>query len=66
MKKVVICDNHAYHITDEDFRKLKVLSPGSARLARKSDAETPTHFVCDSCGQIYPLKLRSLHSCSGQ
>lgn len=63
VKRVVLCDNHCYHITDEDYHILKRVSPGYARLAKESDDEPATHFVCESCGQIAPIKLRKLHDC---
>lgn len=63
MKRVMLCDNHCYHITDEDFEVLKRVSPGYARLVKDSDAKSPTHFVCEHCGQMPPVKLRKLHNC---
>ncbi|MCL5102504.1 MAG: hypothetical protein M1133_00120 [Armatimonadetes bacterium] len=63
MKKLLMCDEHAYHITDEDYEKLKTISPGYARLAKESDNSDPTHFVCEICGQVPPLKLREMHEC---
>jgi len=50
-------------ISEEDFEVLKRVSPGYARLAKDSDGEKPTHFVCEHCGQMPPLKLRELHDC---
>jgi hypothetical protein len=64
LKKLIMCDEHAQHITDEDYEKLKVMSPGCARLAKDSDSTEPTHFVCGRCGQVAPLKLRGMHKCS--
>ena len=66
MKQVILCDNHCYLISDEDFEVLRRVSPGYARLAKDSDAEAATHFVCERCGQIPPLKLRALHECQGR
>lgn len=63
MKKVVMCDDHAYHIEDEDFERLKQVSPAFARVVRDSDRDTATHFVCEACGQISPVKLRGVHRC---
>lgn len=63
MKKLLMCDDYAHHITDEDYEKLKAVSPGYARLAKESDSDAPTHFVCEVCGQVPPLRLRELHDC---
>lgn len=63
MKRVVLCDNHCYHISDEDGEILKAISPGLARLVRESDNPEATHFVCERCGQVPPIKLRKLHKC---
>lgn len=62
----MLCDNHCYVISEEDFEVLKRVSPGYARLAKESDGDTPTHFVCEYCGQMPPLKLRELHDCRKQ
>lgn len=64
LKRVVLCDDHCYYITDQDAEKLKAVSPGLARLVRDADGQQATHFVCEKCGQIPPLKLRDLHRCS--
>ncbi|MCE5198270.1 MAG: hypothetical protein ABFD54_13420 [Armatimonadota bacterium] len=66
MKKIVMCDEHAYHITDEDYETLKAVSPGYARLVEESESPEPSHFVCGLCGQVAPLKLRELHNCRGE
>jgi hypothetical protein len=63
LKKVVLCDNESYYITDEDSRDLQKISPGLARLVRDCGCKSPTHFVCPLCGQIAPLRLRRLHCC---
>ena len=63
MKRVVLCDNHYYHISDDDYEVLKRVSPGYARLAQDSEGDALTHFVCELCGQIAPLKLREVHDC---
>ena len=63
VKTVVLCDNHAYHISDEDYDTLKLVAPGYARLAKDGDDQAVTHFVCAQCGQIAPLKLRKVHDC---
>lgn len=59
----MLCDNYCYLITDEDFEALRRVSPGYARLAKESDSDAPTHFVCEHCGQMPPLKLKKLHDC---
>ena len=63
LKKLVLCDEQAYYIGDEDFETLKRISPGLARLGRETDRTRGTHFVCGQCGQICPVKLRELHDC---
>ena len=63
MKKLVLCDEQAYCIEDKDFETLKMISPGLARLVRETDRLRATHFVCGQCGQVCPVKLRSLHEC---
>ncbi len=63
VKRIVLCDNHCYIITDEDFDVLERISPGYARLAKDSAGTTATHFVCERCGQMPPLKLKPLHKC---
>lgn len=63
VKRVVLCDNHAYYISDEDYEILKRAAPGYARLAKDADGQAVTHFVCAKCGQIAPLKLRKIHDC---
>ena len=63
MKKLVLCDEQAYYIEDEDFETLKVVSPGLARLVRETDHAAATHFVCGQCGQVCPVKLHRLHEC---
>ena len=63
MKKILLCDDSAYYVTDEDVDKLKRLAPGLARLVRECEDRAVTHFVCELCGQIAPLKLRGLHKC---
>jgi len=63
MKKLVLCDQQAYHIEDADFETLKRMTPGLARLVREADHGEATHFVCGRCGQICPVKLRRLHQC---
>ena len=63
MKKIILCDNIAQHITEEDFEMLKFLSPGTARLVSESDNKKPTHFVCPKCGQVAPVRLKKLHCC---
>jgi len=63
MKKITMCDEVAYYITDEDFEKLKLVSPGVARLAKESDSPQRTRFVCEHCGQLPPLALKELHNC---
>lgn len=65
MKRVVLCDNYCYHISDEDYEVLRRISPGYARLAKESDGDELTHFVCEHCGQFAPLKLRAVHDCRG-
>ncbi len=64
MKKLVLCDQQAYYIENEDFEALRTISPGLARLVREADHELATHFVCAGCGQVCPLKLRELHDCA--
>lgn len=64
VKTVVLCDNHCYHISDEDYETLKRVAPGYARLAKDGDGQAVTHFVCAQCGQIAPLKLKKVHDCS--
>ena len=63
VKRLVLCDSHCYHISDEDYEILKRISPGYARLVRDSDNKEATHFVCEHCGQVAPVKLRNLHQC---
>jgi hypothetical protein len=63
VKRIVLCDNHCYHISDEDYEILRLVSPGYARLAKDGDGQAVTHFVCQTCGQIAPLKLREVHDC---
>lgn len=64
MKLIVLCDNQAYCIEEKDFEKLQAIAPGLARLARDTDAsKAATHFVCEKCGQICPVKIRELHAC---
>lgn len=62
----MLCDSHCYVMTEQDFEVLARVSPGYARLARDCDGGKPTHFVCEHCGQIPPLKLRPLHNCRNQ
>ena len=63
MKRIRLCDDNGYYVTDEDADKLKQLSPGIARLVRECEDCAVTHFVCELCGQIAPVKLRGLHKC---
>lgn len=63
MKKLVLCDKHAYYISDEDYEILKRVAPGYARLAKDAADHVITHFVCAECGQIAPLRLKKLHDC---
>jgi len=63
VKKVVLCEEHAYYIADEDYERLKRVSPATARLVKATNRETATHFACEDCGQISPLKLRHVHRC---
>ena len=63
MKKILLCDGYAYVIEDDDFGKLQRSMPAFARLVRDTDCEAATHFVCEACGQIPPIKLRALHKC---
>jgi len=63
VKKLLLCDEQAYYIGDDDFETLKAISPGLARLVRETERRTATHFVCGQCGQICPVKLRELHEC---
>ncbi len=63
VKELVLRDRQSYRISERDFKVLKRLSPGLARLVRDSDCNMATHFVCKNCGQISPIKLRELHQC---
>jgi len=63
MKELVLCDKQVYYIAESDYEILRRLSPGLARMVRDSDSTSATHFVCEHCGQICPLKLRKLHVC---
>jgi len=63
MKDILTCGGYNYVITDQDHSILLTISPNFARLARESDQAEPTHFVCELCGQIAPVRLRELHIC---
>ena len=63
LKKLTLCDEQCYYIEDEDAEKLSRISPGLSRLVRDAGNHTATHFVCESCGQICPVKLQDLHDC---
>jgi len=63
MKKILLCDDNGYYVADEDVDKLRRLAPGLVRLVRECEDRAATHFVCELCGQIAPVKLRGLHKC---
>lgn len=64
LKKVALCDDYCFFITEADAEVLRRLSPGLFRLVKDCDAQSATHFVCEACGQLSPVKLRHLHKCS--
>lgn len=63
IKRIELCDDGAYYVTESDVETLRRLAPGLARLVKDCRQLRATHFVCADCGQIAPVKLRGLHKC---